>query len=74
MNGTKKYLERKKGMKTNKTQLVMQHLQEYGKINVWEAIKLYNATRLSSIIHNLRHRYNMEIDNDRINFVDSYGN
>lgn len=60
-------------MRTNKTQKVMQHLQTYGRINTWQAIKEYNATRLSSIIYNLRRRYNMLIVNEREDFVDCYG-
>lgn len=59
--------------KMNKTKAVLLHLQEYGKINAWEAIKEYGATRLSAIIFNLRHNYDLNIINDRIVFVDRYG-
>lgn len=59
--------------KMNKTKAVMMHLQEHGKINSWEAIKEYGATRLSAIIYNLRHHYKMNITNEREYFTDRYG-
>jgi len=40
----------------NQTDAVVWHLQFYGKITSWEAIKEYGITRLSSIIFNLRKR------------------
>ena len=44
-----------------KTGKVLAHLQEYGSIDTWKAIKLYRATRLSAIIFNLRKEgYNIE--------------
>ena len=58
----------------NKTKAVMYHLQQYGSITSWEAIKEYGATRLSSIIYNLRYKYNMNIINEQINFTDRFGN
>lgn len=57
----------------NKTKAVMLHLQEFGSINSWEAIKEYGATRLSAIIYNLRHRYNMDIESEKVKFIDRYG-
>jgi len=57
-----------------KTKAVMLHLQEYGNITSWEAIKEYGATRLSAIIYNLRHKYNLNIVNEMIDFTDRYGN
>lgn len=57
----------------NKTKAVMMHLQEQGSITSWEAIKEYGATRLSAIIFNLRHKYELNIVNERIDFVDRYG-
>ena len=38
----------------NKHQLVKQHLLKKKSITSWEAIKLYEATRLAAIISNLR--------------------
>ena len=58
----------------NKTKAVMLHLQEYGNITSWEAIKEYGATRLSAIIYNLRHKYEMNIKNEMIEFTDRFGN
>lgn len=58
----------------NKTQKVIEHLNLYGSITSLEAIDLYGATRLSAIIFNLRHRYNLNIVNETINFTDRYGN
>lgn len=60
--------------KMTKTKAVLQHLEEFGNITSWEAIKEYGATRLSAIIFNLRHRYDMNIENETIDFVDRYGN
>ena len=56
----------KKGNKTmtdafeNRHQKVINHLKEHGSITSWEAIQLYRATRLSSIIFNLRKHYIIE--------------
>lgn len=60
--------------KMNKTKSVLRHLEEKGSITSWEAIKLYGATRLSSIIYNLRHKYRLEIINEEIQFKDRFGN
>ena len=57
----------------NKTKAVMLHLEERGRINSLEAIQLYGATRLSAIIYNLRHKYEMNIINEREYFTDRYG-
>ena len=44
-------------MRTNtQTFRVLAHLEEFGSITSWEAIKEYGATRLSAIIFNLRKR------------------
>ena len=56
----------------NKTKSVMMYLKEHGKINSWEAIKYFGATRLSAIIFNLRNRYEMNIINERVDFTDRY--
>lgn len=57
----------------SKTQSVKQHLENFGAITTWEAIKEYGATRLSSIIFNLRHQYGLNIENEWIEFTDRYG-
>lgn len=43
-----------------KTKKVLEHLQREGSITTLDAFVLYKATRLSSIIYNLRH-YGYEI-------------
>lgn len=58
--------------KTSKTKQVLEHLQKYGTITSLEAIELYGATRLSSIIFNLRKKYN--IDDIYCQCTDKYGN
>jgi len=60
-------------IKTNKTQLVKNHLMTKGNITSWEAIELYSATRLSAIIYVLRDR-GMRIDSHDIPHTDKYGN
>jgi len=40
----------------NKVELVLKHLERYGSITSWRAIKSYRATRLSSIIYALKRR------------------
>lgn len=60
--------------KMTKTKAVLQHLEEFGSITSWEAIKSYGATRLSAIIFNLRHKYDLNIVNEPVDFTDRYGN
>lgn len=57
----------------NKTKAVQMHLIEKGSITSWEAIKEYGATRLSSIIYNLRHTYGMQIISETVEFTDRFG-
>lgn len=57
----------------NKTSRVLQYLKENGSITSWEAIQEFGATRLSAIIFNLRHKYNLNIISERIEFTDRYG-
>ncbi|MBR5303491.1 MAG: hypothetical protein IKU37_01525 [Candidatus Gastranaerophilales bacterium] len=63
-----------KWKRMNKTMAIIKHLEKYGYIDTWTAIKEYGATRLSAIIYNLRHNYNMNIINQEIGFKDRYGN
>ena len=44
-----------------KIDAILKHLQEYGNITSWEAIKEYGCTRLSAVIWTLRHKYNLAI-------------
>ena len=58
---------------TNKHEQVLEHLKTYGHITSWEAIQEYGATRLSSIIFNLRKRgYDIETEENMAK--DRYGN
>ena len=57
----------------NKTKAILMYLQENGSINSWQAIKFFGATRLSAIIYNLRHKYQLNIINERVDFTDRYG-
>ncbi len=45
----------------NKTELVKRHLENGKPITTWEAYKLYNETRLSGVIYNLKKRHGMDI-------------
>lgn len=63
----------KKKRKTNKHALVRKHLEEYGSITSWKAIELYGATRLSSIIFNLR-KDGLDIETIDTVDTDRYGN
>ena len=60
--------------KMNKTKAILLHLQQYGSITSWQAIKEYGATRLSAIIYNLRYKYDLEIRTESVDFTDRYGN
>jgi len=53
---------------------VLRHLKENGSITSWEAIKEYGATRLSAIIYDLRHYYDLNIRSERVQFTNRYGN
>jgi hypothetical protein len=56
-----------------KTKAILNHLQEFGNITSWEAIKEYGCTRLSAVIWNLRHKYNLDITDEWVDFKDRYG-
>jgi hypothetical protein len=58
---------------TNKTQEVLKHLQTKNQITSMEAIDLYDATRLSSIIFNLKKK-GYHIITQREECIDRYGN
>lgn len=57
----------------NKTKAILMYLQEHGSITSWEAIKEFGATRLSAVIWTLRHKYNLEINDEWVDFIDRYG-
>lgn len=62
----------------NKSALVKEHLIQHGNITSWEAIQEYGATRLSSIIFNLRKAgydiITQDIITQDIAFTDRFGN
>lgn len=60
--------------KTNKTQLIKEHLIAHHTITSWEAIQLYGATRLSAVIYELRNRHGMNIESNNCEHTDRYGN
>lgn len=57
-----------------KTMAVWKHLKEHGSITSLEAIELYGATRLSSIIFNLRKAGHCQIDTLMVDGHDRLGN
>lgn len=64
---------KKNSDKVTKTDMVRNHLRKQGDITSLEAIDLYGATRLSSIIYDLRAE-GMNIITERVPMVDRYGN
>lgn len=59
-------------MRKDKTSEILKHLKVKGSITSMEAIELYGATRLSSIIFNLRKKgYNIQTESNAC--VDRYG-
>lgn len=60
--------------RTTKTRMIFWHLKNKGSITSMEAIQEYGATRLASIIHNLRYREHMNIESHEITAIDKYGN
>lgn len=59
--------------KVTKSDLIKKHLSKKKSITSWEAITLYKATRLSSIIHTLRKR-GYQITTKDITQKDTNGN
>ena len=57
----------------SKSQRVLNHLLEHGKITSNEAWKLYGESRLSAVIHTLRHKKGYNIETYIIHPVDRYG-
>lgn len=60
-------------MKTNKKQMILNHLKANGYITSIEAIDLYGETRLSDKILRLR-ADGYDIETVMVPFVDRYGN
>lgn len=53
--------------------IINQHLLTYGKITSIEAIKQYGITRISSVIHQLRHDFGMNIKTLRVKSLNPNG-
>lgn len=58
----------------NKTLAVKKYLEEHTGITSMQAIEMFGATRLSSIIYNLRNRYGMTIVSIDKEGFDRYNN
>lgn len=67
-----KEMNKDREKRTTKHQKVAEHLEKYGSITSLDAIHLYNATRLSAIIFNLRKK-GWNIETVSTPFVDCYG-
>lgn len=61
------------GAKTQREE-VRNHLLEFGNITSWEAFMDYGITRLSAIVHKLRHDEGMGIGSETITKKNRYGN
>jgi hypothetical protein len=53
-------------IKQTQADAVLDHLLQFGSITSIEAIDNYKITRLSAVIHNLRHRDGIKIDTERV--------
>ena len=58
----------------NQTLAIKNHLEKKGFITSIESFELYGATRLSAIIHVLRHKYGMDIEIEYRSKINRYGN
>lgn len=59
--------------KKSKSQMVLEHLQKHKKITSNEAWMLYGESRLSAVIHVLRHKKGYNIETYTIHPVDRFG-
>ena len=48
-----------KKMRVTHYDRILNHLNQYGSITSWEAIREYGITRLSAVIYELRKEYNI---------------
>lgn len=63
----------KKMKEKSATKSVLEHLERCKSITSKEAFELYGATRLSSIIYNLKYDYGYEIETEMISVKTRYG-
>lgn len=53
---------------------VLRHLEDFGSITSWMAFMDYGITRLSAIIFDLKHKYDVPIDcSERVSRKNRYG-
>ena len=53
---------------------VLQHLRDYGSITTWESFQDYGITRLSAVIFDLIHKFDIPIDcSERVSKKNRYG-
>ncbi len=60
--------------KLSKSQMVLDHLLQHKTITSNEAWKLYGESRLSAVIHTLRHKRGYNIETYTIHPTDRWGN
>ena len=58
----------------NQTLAIKNHLEKKGFITSMQAFELYGVTRLSAIIYVLRNKYGMDIETERRETINRYGN
>lgn len=58
----------------NQTLAIKNHLEKKGFITSMQAFELYGVTRLSAIIYALRNKYGMDIETERRETINRYGN
>lgn len=57
----------------NQVKRILTHLQKYGRINSWEAITEYGATRLSAIIYILKNKYGYQFNDGWVKTSNRFG-
>lgn len=58
----------------NQTLAIKNHLEKKGFITSKQATEWFGVTRLSSVIYVLRNKYNMDIETERREAINRYGN
>ena len=51
---------------SNQSDIVLEHMLQYGSISSIEATELYKITRLGAVIHRLRHKDKININMQRV--------
>ena len=58
----------------SKIEVILNYLKQGNSISDAKAVELCNSYRLSAIIYNLRHNYNLDIESEMFEFTDRFGN